>query len=561
MEQVKTTYNQLLSENHELRMQLEEANDTIDAIRTGQVDALIVNAGDTPQLYTLKTADQTYRVFIEKMNEGAVTINRDGIILYSNSRFADMVSLPLEKVIGLSFNRFISTGSLQRFNQVIQNGWERDSKEEISILGNNKQPIYCLLSCNTLELDEGPALSLILTDLTLLKETESQLKIKNEQLEVAHIAAETLNTQLEDTVKERTNELFLSREHFKFLANNIPQMTWTNQPNGDVDYFNQQWYSYTGLNADESKKQGWLKAVHPDDLVMTVEKYITAIKSGNIFEVENRYRKGSDGSYRWHLNRAVPLHNEKGEIVFWVGTATDIEDQKREMERKDEFIGIASHELKTPLTSLKGYLQLISNYKKEEIPVVVKQYIAKANIALNKLQRLINDLLDVSKIQAGRLEYSLENIDICDLIKTCIEENTHIYPSYNFVNEAQTECIVNGNAERLEQVLMNLINNAVKYSQESRTVIIKTMKLDKYLRVSITDFGVGLSHEQRKRIFERFYRVEDKKNMTSGLGMGLYISAEIIRNHNGTIGVDGELGKGATFYFDLPLVKENEIKN
>lgn len=542
-------------------MQLEEANDTIDAIRTGQVDALIVNAGDNPKLYTLKTADQTYRVFIEKMNEGAVTINRDGIILYSNSRFAEMVSLPLEKVIGLPFNTFIPQKSHQQFNKLVEHAWEKDSKEEVGLLNHNNQVIWCLLSCNTLELDEGTALSLILTDLTILKEAESQLKIKNEQLEVAHIAAEKLNAQLEDTVKERTNELFLSREHFKFLANNIPQMTWTNQPNGDVDYFNQQWYSYTGLNADESKKQGWLKAVHPDDLVITVEKYTSAIKSGNIFEVENRYRKGSEGSYRWHLNRAIPLHNEKGEIVFWVGTATDIEDQKREMDRKDEFIGIASHELKTPLTSLKGYLQLISNYKKEEIPAVVKQYIAKANIALNKLQRLINDLLDVSKIQAGRLEYALENIDICDLIKTCIEENTHIYPSYNFINEAQTECIVKGNAERLEQVLMNLINNAVKYSQESRTVIIKTMKLDKYLRVSVTDFGVGLSHEQRKRIFERFYRVEDKKNMTSGLGMGLYISAEIIRNHNGTIGVDGELGKGATFYFELPLANENETKN
>ncbi|HWZ14192.1 MAG TPA: PAS domain S-box protein [Mucilaginibacter sp.] len=561
MEQVKTTYDQLLSENHELRMQLEEANDTIDAIRTGQVDALIVNAGDNPQLYTLKTADQTYRVFIEKMNEGAVTINREGIILYSNSRFAEMVSLPLEKVIGLPFNTFIPQKSHQQFNKLVEHAWEKDSKEEVGLLNHNNQVIWCLLSCNTLELDEGTALSLILTDLTILKETESQLKIKNEQLEVAHIAAEKLNAQLEDTVKERTNELFLSREHFKYLANNIPQMTWTNQPNGDVDYFNQQWYSYTGLSPEESKKQGWQKVIHPDDLAITMDKYNAAIKSGHIFEVESRYRKGSDGSYRWHLNRAVPLHNEKGEIVFWVGTATDIEDQKREMERKDEFIGIASHELKTPLTSLKGYLQLISNYKKEEIPSVVKQYIAKANIALNKLQRLINDLLDVSKIQAGRLEYSLENIDICDLIKTCIEENTHIYPSYNFVNEAQTECIVKGNAERLEQVLMNLINNAVKYSQESRTVIIKTMKLDKYLRVSVTDFGVGLSHEQRKRIFERFYRVEDKKNMTSGLGMGLYISAEIIRNHNGTIGVDGELGKGATFYFDLPLANEKGIKN
>ncbi|MDP9046887.1 MAG: PAS domain S-box protein [Bacteroidota bacterium] len=556
MEDLRTTYEQLLSENYELRNQLEEANDTIDAIRTGQVDALIVNTGDRPQLYTLKTADQTYRVFIEKMNEGAVTINRGGIILYSNSRFADMMNMPLEKVIGLPFNHFIPNRSKEKFDTLLKNAWEKDRKEEIELLGENGQIICCLLSCNTLELDEGIALSLILTDLTSLKEAEDQLKIKNEQLAAAQTATAMLNCQLEDTVKERTNELFLSREHFKYLANNIPQMTWTNQPNGEIDYYNQQWYTYTGLSPEESKKQAWQKVIHPDDLPLTMQKFTLAMKSGNIFEVENRYRKGSDGSYRWHLNRALPLRNENGTIVFWVGTATDIEDQKKEMERKDEFIGIASHELKTPLTSLKGYLQLITHYKKEELPLAVKQYIAKANIALGKLQRLVNDLLDVSKIQAGRLEYALENIDICDVIETCIEENRHIYPSYNFVNEAHTECLVKGNAERLEQVLMNFVNNAVKYSQESKTVIVRTMKLDKYIRVSVTDFGIGLSHEQKKRIFERFYRVEDKKYMTSGLGMGLYISAEIIQNHNGTIGVDGELGKGATFYFDLPLAED-----
>ncbi len=560
MEKLKTTYQELLAEKNELQYQLEEANDTINAIRTGQVDALIVNTGENPQLYTLKTADQTYRVFIEKMNEGAVTINQEGLILYSNSKFASMVNMPLEKVIGFPFTGFIPPQSHEKFNKLIQSAWEKDSKEEITIVGGNRQIIYCLLSCNTMDLDEGTALSLILTDLTLLKQTENELKIKNDQLEAAHRATEKLNNQLEDTVRERTNELLLSREHFKYLANNIPQMTWTTLPDGKANYYNQQWYNYTGLNFEETKQHGWRKVLHPDDLPNTLDRYSASLKSGDVFEIENRYRRGVDGSYRWHLNRAVPLRDESGGIVFWVGTATDIEDQKREMDRKDEFIGIASHELKTPLTSLKGYLQLVSSYKKEELPVMVKQYVAKANIALGKLQRLVNDLLDVSKIQAGRLEYALESIDICKLIKDCIEENNHIYPNYQFVNEAQTECLVQGNAERLEQVLMNLLNNAVKYSQENKTIIIRTIKFDHYVRVSVSDFGIGLSHEQKKRIFERFYRVEDKKYMTSGLGMGLYISAEIIRNHNGQIGVDGELGKGATFYFELPLAAVNKGK-
>ena len=182
MEQEKDTYKDLLSENEELRMQLEEANDTINAIRTGQVDAFVVEADGEHQLYTLKTADQTYRVFIEKMNEGAVTLNRDGLILYSNSRFANMMGMPLEKVLGLSFDEFIPEQSRVKFNELINTGWEEDCKEEIILQSRDDNFIPCLLSCNTLELDEGIALSLILTDLTILKEAEQQLKQKNEEL-------------------------------------------------------------------------------------------------------------------------------------------------------------------------------------------------------------------------------------------------------------------------------------------------------------------------------------------------------------------------------------------
>lgn len=554
MEQARITYEELLSENNELKLQLEEANDTIHAIRTGQVDALIVNTGDSHQLYTLKTADQTYRVFIEKMNEGAVTINREGLILYSNTRFSEMVGTPLSKVIGLPFNSFISNASRLNFDALITNAWEHDCKEEVELVHAQKLPVPCLLSCNTMELDEGPALSLILTDLTILKETEKQLKIRNDQLAAAQLATEKLNNELEDTVKERTDELFVSREHFKYLANNIPQMTWTNLPTGEVDYYNQRWFDYTGRTFEETRKWGWQNVIHPDDLQNTIDKYLSSLRSGEPFEVENRYMRGSDGLYRWHLTRALPLRNEKGDIIFWVGTATDIEDQKREMERKDEFIGIASHELRTPLTSVKGYLQLILNNKKENIPPVVSQYISKANIALNKLQRLINDLLDVSKIQAGRLEYAFTAVNLAEIVKTCIENAGHIYPDYKFVYENQSDLLVFGNAERLEQVLMNLLNNAVKYSRENKTVHLKTTKNGNYARVSVTDFGIGLSDEQKERIFERFYRVEDKKYMTSGLGMGLYISAEIIAYHKGEIGVNSEFGKGATFYFELPVL-------
>ena len=176
---------QLIKEIEELRLQLQEANETIHAIRTGQIDALMVTTETGPQLYTLKSADHTYRVFIEKMKEGAVTLNQDEIILYSNSQFASMVDLPLSEVIGIPFGKFIPEGCKADFKKLMKSGWNSDSKGEILLKNNKDRIIPVLLSFTSLELDEGTALSVILTDLSAQKETENQLKTKNEQLEEA----------------------------------------------------------------------------------------------------------------------------------------------------------------------------------------------------------------------------------------------------------------------------------------------------------------------------------------------------------------------------------------
>jgi two-component system phosphate regulon sensor histidine kinase PhoR len=552
MEQ-QNSNNSLISEVEELRYQLEEARDTINAIRTGQVDALIVKDDNGHQLYTLKTADQTYRVFIEKMSEGAVTINREGIILYCNTRFAQMAATPLEKTIGQPLSFFVPDVSKSKLEKVINSSWNEDCREEIILKDGGGRDMHCLFSCNTIELDGGLALSIIITDLTVLKNTEQELQVRNYQLEEAQAATEKLNNSLEATVRQRTHDLVISREHFKLLTNNIVQMTWTNLPTGEFTSYNQRWYDYTGLTLDDDHEVVWEMVVHPDDLEKTLVLYNKSLLTGELFEIENRYKR-YDGVYRWHLNRSKPLKNDAGDIIFWVGTATDIEDQKQEMERKDEFIGIASHELKTPLTSLKGYLQLIDGYKKEELPPIVKQYVAKAGTSINRLQNLINDLLDVSKIKAGRLEYAVGSVNISDLLNQCIENARHINPAYIFNIKLDNEYIVKGNQERLEQVLMNLINNAVKYSPVNKTVTITSQQVGNYVRVEVIDSGIGLSPDQKDKIFDRFYRVEDKLNMTSGLGMGLYISKEIINNHNGIIGVESEIGHGSTFYFELPLI-------
>lgn len=547
------TNEQLTAELKGLQIQLEEANDTIEAIRRGMIDAFVVPGQESHQLYTLKTADKTYRVLIEKMGEGAVTLNKDGLILYCNPRFAAMVDLSLNRVIGKQFDLFIHQYTTAKLKDIINSGSFSDYKTEEILMSSNLSSMPVLMSMTNLDLEEGTTFSILLTDLTIQKETQVILRSKNEELEEARNQALRLNNDLEDTVIERTKDLSVSREHFMLLANNIPQITWTNLPCGRFNFFNQRWYDYTGLSFDATFEESWDNIIHPDDLPATLEKFNICIQTGEVFEIENRYKR-NDGIYRWHLNRSMPFRNENGELLFWVGTATDIDDQRKSIEKKDEFIGIASHELKTPLTSLKAYLQLISNYKKEAVPAQVKTFIVKAEGSISKLQTLVNDLLDMSKIQAGKLYFNQYPLSVNELVAMCTENAGYMFPDYNIIYKPGDDVKVNGNTERLEQVLMNLINNAVKYSPLHKDIMLSVVKEGKQVRIAVTDYGIGLSSGQKDKIFERFYRVDDKNFMASGLGMGLYIAMEIIKNHKGTIGVQSKINKGSTFYILLPLL-------
>ena len=340
----------------------------------------------------------------------------------------------------------------------------------------------------------------------------------------------------------------------RMLLESLPQMAWTAKPDGYVDYVNQRWLDYTGLSYQDSISSNWRAAIHADDLDTHLKKWKYSILNQKSFENESRFRRNSDNSYRWHIVRSVPICNDNNEVLNWVGTCTDIDDQKRLEEKKDEFFSIASHELKTPLTSVKAYVQLIDELVRQSGNETLDLYLKKAIVGVNKLNKLINDLLDISRTQAGKVKFRFDDFDFDQLAMDMVENMQHFSQRHQIVLEGKTSISYYGDRLRLEQVFSNFISNAIKYSPESDKIIVKLACLNEQIIVSFTDFGIGIDKEKRERLFERYYRGEEKLNTTTGLGIGLYITAEIIKRHGGHVWVESEKGKGSIFYFSLPLL-------
>ena len=234
----------------------------------------------------------------------------------------------------------------------------------------------------------------------------------------------------------------------------------------------------------------------------------------------------------------------------------EIEFRKEAENKKDEFISIASHELNTPLTSVKGYLQLAERSFEKDNKPNTRLYLDRTKIQLNKLNQLVADLLNTSKIMTGRLDYQFDEFDFEPFIDNAIDIIMQSHPGVQIVKSGTANVKINGDQTRLEQVVLNYLTNAIKYSPEESKVFVEIEALpDNLVTVHVRDNGIGIPKEKQDQLFEKFYRVEETSNKFQGLGMGLYICAEIIKKHGGIYGVESEDGKGSIFSFTIPSSK------
>ncbi|MFD2285183.1 response regulator [Pedobacter petrophilus] len=239
----------------------------------------------------------------------------------------------------------------------------------------------------------------------------------------------------------------------------------------------------------------------------------------------------------------------------------EIEFRKQAENKKDEFISIASHELKTPLTSVKGYIQLLQRSLNKDDKTMAQNHLAKASVQLEKLNELIVDLLDISKIESGKMKFNMQYFCADNMVNNAIEMLQQSNPGFTINKLGKTDDNIYGDEMRLEQVVINFITNAIKYAPGTNQVNVTTNIKNGKLYLAVKDFGIGISSEQQAKIFDKFYRVEEHSNRFNGLGIGLYICSEIINRHGGTIGVNSVPDEGSEFYFIIPITEEQVPNN
>lgn len=552
---------------------LEEANDTIEAIRSGEVDALVINGEEGHQIYTLKSADLTYRIFIEQMIQGAVTINRNGIILYSNSQFAALVGKPLEKVIGQSFYQFILSEDLSLCKELVEHAWESIlTKGELCITAtNSNKDIPVLLSLKTLDLDEGPSLSIIITDLSGQKANERLLEEKNEQLYQAERLATQMNVNLEAIVTSRTNDLvksiaekssmadqlYRSQQQLSKILETMAEGVQIFDTNNQLIYANKMAQEILGINSLDIIKGKYedpkWSSFKLDGTPLKAEEhpvYLALTTGRAIYDYEICIHPPHREQFYISIN-AVAIYDEDEKATGAIGTFMDVTHRRKAIQQKDDFISVASHELKTPITSLKAAIQLLERIKNrpgDQLPKLVDQ----ANRSMNKVSNLVEELLNASKITSGQMHINIDEFELAQIVRD----------SYQHIQSMEGDKIqlsgelhlkVKGDPGRIEQVIINFINNALKYAPASPTIEIIIQDEGDFAKLFVKDKGPGIDPAKLPHLFDRYYRVDDSGQQYSGLGLGLYICAEIVKKHGGTIGADSQLGEGSSFWFTLPL--------
>jgi PAS domain S-box-containing protein len=351
------------------------------------------------------------------------------------------------------------------------------------------------------------------------------------------------------------------------LLQQLPVSAWTLKPDGRPDFVNRVWLEFGGQTLDfvRSNPEAWMTVVHPDDREIVAKGFWEGVSSGRGFAFENRDLRAQDGVYRWHLNQAVPVRDADGKILKFVGTTTDIDDQKRteealaELDRaKTTFFSNVSHEFRTPLTLMLGPLEEVLAHERLE-PEGRERLVAVRRNGL-RLLKLVNTLLDFSRLEAGRAQTSYQPTDLAVFTSEIASAFDSAMKSAGLRFSVECPPIADPayvDRDMWEKIVLNLLSNAYKFTFEGEVAL--TLKsVDGAVELQVRDTGVGIPEEHRQQVFERFHRIESTQARTyEGTGIGLALVEELVRLHGGTVRVESAVGAGSTFTVTIPRGKEH----
>jgi signal transduction histidine kinase len=362
-----------------------------------------------------------------------------------------------------------------------------------------------------------------------------------------------------DQLKMAEKALSISEERYRIALQSAEMIAWDWDIDTDVLVWNEDKGSFPKTNVSEKKSTLLQRYVRPEDRDILLKGLQKAADSAGIFQAEFRALTGEPSENIWLSAYGRTVSRQNGKATRMAGVIYNITNRKILENQKDEFFGIASHELKTPVTSIKAYAEVLQEMAVETRDPNSSSVVDKLNRQVDRLTSLINNLLDTTKIFEGQLTIQREEFNINELIAERAEDMQPLTRK-NTINVGLDPNIPNvlADKERIRQVLTNLISNAIKYSPGGGEILIQSELKKNELKVSVKDSGIGIPENLKTKVFDRFFRVKNPRvHSYPGMGLGLYITAGIVHQHGGRILVDDKQETGTLIYFTLPLITSN----
>ena len=605
---LRKTESQLLIENEELHQRVYELEETLISIRNGEIDAIVVSGVEGEKLYSLTSVETKYRIIIEEMYEGALILDNDGLITYCNTRFAELISEPFEKIVGSYFVNFLQESEKKVFLSLLRSGLNGKSAGELTYHSKNGCSLYFQLTISVLPPEFNNEVCIVFSDVTELREQDLALKQLNTLLEEmvqdrTSDLTETINELGQEVTKRRLVEEALTKSLERFNLANLASfdIIWDWDLKANTLWINENFKSQFGYKAQEIGPgiETRTTRVHPEDRNQAETSLQQALSSGQI-NWSDQYRfLLKNGSYADVEDRGYIVRDSQGNPARMVGAMRDITDKKNyekelvkarekaeESDRlKTAFLANISHEIRTPMNGILGFADLLkspdlTHAEQNDFIDIIKK-------SGDRLLNLINDIVDISKIEAGLMELNITESDIHLQTK-------YIYSFFKHQAESKglqllcknglssKEFFIKTDREKLYAILTNLVKNAIKFTDRGSIEfgynIVETdnylslhtdnpetdnAETDNYLslRFYVKDTGVGIPLNRQKAIFDRFIQsdIADKRAF-QGTGLGLTIAKSYVEMLGGKLWVESEEGLGSTFYFTVPYTVMPKVK-